>query len=137
MNTPEPPAPVSDPSRPKTRPTVDSIALRAEADQFIQEASDNYATLLDRQARILAVKDRMDEMQTIHAERAEQMLGTSDSKTIRRELLILIGGALFGTFLQGFTDAVTEPQVSGLKVAIYTFFGLAGAVLALWGLLKR
>lgn len=51
--------------------------------------------------------------------------------------MILLGGALFGAFLQGFTDAVTAEHLSALKIVTYAGFGMLGVVLALWGLLRR
>lgn len=121
----------------RKRPTVDIIRLRPEADQYIQNASAIHAALLVRLAGILAVRDQADEVQSIHAEKASAILGDLDTRSIRRETMILLGGALFGAFLQGFTDAVTAEHLSALKIVTYAGFGMLGVVLALWGLLRR
>lgn len=133
----EPPVPPPSPSARPPRPGVDTIQFRPEANQYIQSASTNYGALLKELARILAVRGQADEVQTIHAEKATHILSDSGAKSIRREVLILFGGGLFGAFLQGFTDAVITSPVSPLKVVTYVAFGLLGLALALWGLLRR
>lgn len=116
-------------------PDVNQIQLHPAAENLVQAHSESYRAQLVRLAKILAVQDRANEVQSGHIEAAYLSLRREPPRTYAQETVLIVGGALFGAFVQGFIESVAEGKT--LRIVIYVLMGLLGMGLVSWALRRK
>jgi hypothetical protein len=106
--------------------------LHPHAEQLAKEYVDEFAASLLLQGKILAFQEHADLVLSIHIEEALQVMHRERKKRWTRELLIVVGSALFGAFIPGFMTELS----AGHKplIVIYTSMGFLGIMLVFIGL---
>ena len=106
--------------------------LHPHAEQVAKEYVDEFAASLLLQAKMLAFQEHADLVLSNHIEEALQVINRERKKSWTRELMIVIGSALFGAFIPGFmTELFAGHQ---LLIALYTSMGFLGIILVFLGL---
>jgi hypothetical protein len=106
--------------------------LHPAAEALAQRHINDFATSLLQQAKTLAHQRKDDVVTSNHIKEALNIIHKEQKQSWWRELIIMIGSALFGAFIQGFITALLTEHV--LLIAIYTLLGLVGMSLVFWGL---
>ena len=84
------------------------------------------------QAKILAFQEHADLVLSNHIDEALQVISRERKKRWSRELLIVLGSALFGAFIPGFiTELFAGHQ---MLIVVYTSMGFLGIILVFLGL---
>jgi len=86
------------------------------------------------ESKALAARQRAEEVLTIHVDQALEEINRERTQSGGRQLLTLIGGALFGAFIPGFVTELTAAKPHVVPIAIYTGLGLVGMLLVFMGL---
>ena len=73
--------------------------LHPHAEQVAKEYVDEFAASLLLQAKMLAFQEHADLVLSNHIEEALQVINRARKKSWTRELMIVIGSALFGAFI--------------------------------------
>jgi hypothetical protein len=106
--------------------------LHPHAERVAREYVDEFAASLLLQAKMLAYHERADLVLTNHVEEALDAINRQRKKRWTRELMIVIGGALFGAFIPGFLTELSSGHQ--LLLAVYTTLGFLGMLLVFIGL---
>lgn len=109
-----------------------NIELHPQAETLAQAHIRDFATSLLLQAKILAFRRKADIVLSTHIEEAKVIIESEKRQSWTRELIIILGGAFFGAFLQGFITELSSGRM-GL-VAIYTAIGFIGILMVFWSL---
>lgn len=124
----------SKPSQPSSLPAGE-ITLNSQAKELSRKLTADYGTSLVNLAKILATQQRVDQVQRVHIEQASDVLKKMYQKDRVRDLLLTVGGALLGAFLQGFIEALAENK--RLLIVVYVITGFLGMGLVFWALRQR
>jgi F0F1-type ATP synthase assembly protein I len=124
----------SKPSQPSSSPGGE-ITLNSQAKELSRKLTADYGTSLVNLAKILAAQQRVDQVQRVYIEQASDVLKKTYQKDRARDLLLTVGGALLGAFLQGFIDALAENKK--LLIVVYVIAGFLGMGLVFWALRQR
>jgi F0F1-type ATP synthase delta subunit len=124
----------SKPSQPSSLP-VGEITLNSQAKELSRKLTADYGTSLVNLAKILATQQRVDQVQRVYIEQASDVLKKTYQKDRARDLLLTVGGALLGAFLQGFIEALAENK--RLLIVVYVIAGFLGMGLVFWALRQR
>lgn len=109
-----------------------SIELHPQAKNLARRYITDFATTLILQAKILAFRRGAELVLSNDVEEALDTITKERTQTWARQLVIVLGGAFFGAFVQGF---VTELSTgNALLIAVYTILGFIGMLLVFWGL---
>jgi hypothetical protein len=92
----------------------------------------DFATSLVIQAKLHAFRRGAEEVLGNDVDEALGTITRERTQTWKPQFATMLGGALLGTFLQGF--AIELPKVNAPLVVLYTVFGLLGMFSAFWGL---
>ena len=106
--------------------------LHPHAEQVAQEYVDEFAASLLLQAKMLAFQERADLVLSNHIEEAIQVINRERKKGWTRELMLVLGSALFGAFIPGFVTELSAGHQ--LLIALYTSLGFLGMLLVFLGL---
>jgi len=106
--------------------------LHPHAEQVAKEYVDEFAASLLLQAKMLAFQEHADLVLSNHIEEALQVINRERKKSWTRELMIVIGSALFGAFIPGFMTELSAGHQ--LLIALYTSMGFLGIILVFLGL---
>jgi len=106
--------------------------LHPQAERLAQAYIRDFATSLLLQAKILAYRRKADVVLSTHVEQAKDVIESERKQSWSRELVIILGSAFFGAFLQGFITELSTGR-TGL-IAIYTAIGFIGILMVFWGL---
>lgn len=106
--------------------------LHPHAEQVAKEYVDEFAASLLLQAKMLAFQEHADLVLSNHVEEALQVISRERKKGWTRELMIVIGSALFGAFIPGFMTELSAGHQ--LLIALYTSMGFLGIILVFLGL---
>jgi hypothetical protein len=112
-------------------PSRIEIPLHVNAQARIQRFVDDFATSLVLQAKLLAFRERADEVLSPHVEEALDIVKYK-GRGWWRDLITIVGGALFGAFIPGFFDAL--PKHDTRATVIYTAMGFIGMLLVFLGI---
>jgi hypothetical protein len=104
--------------------------FHARAEELAKEYVDEFAATLLLQAQLLAAQNEI--VLAKHVETAREIINQEREKGWQRELLIVLGAALFGAFVQGFITSVSSG--SRILTVIYTTLGFLGMLLLFVGL---
>lgn len=113
---------------------VENKELHTQAEQRAREYIDNFAESLLLQGKTLAAIQEAEVVLTSHIDDARDIIIRERRSGHGRELMLIIGSALFGTFLQGFFTELTAGRKP--MVVLYTFMGIAGLLTVFSGLRK-
>ena len=106
--------------------------FHARAEQLAKEYVDEFAASLLLQATMLASQERAEVVLSNHVDEAREILIKERKTRWYRELLIVLGSALFGAFIPGF---ITELSIGHqLLTVVYTAMGFFGMLLLFLGL---
>lgn len=106
--------------------------LHPHAEQLARDIVDDFAATLLLQSKLVAAQQKAELVLSSHIEEAMNIISREQKRGWSRELLIVVGAALFGAFIPGFiTELSTGRQ---LLIVIYTVLGLLGMFLVFLGL---
>ena len=108
--------------------------LHPQAEDLVRQRTNEFATSLLLQAKTLAYQRRDDVVLSNHVEEALDIIRKRRDPGRLREFVIIMGGALFGAFVQGFITELSSGRP--LLVAIYVVLGFLGMGLIFLGLLQ-
>ena len=114
-------------------PVVKDIHI--EADTLIKDITHDFENKLRLQSNLLAQDDEL--ILKIHVREALTIIRRNRSRIWKEELPILLGGALFGTFLQGFANELSLTETRLGWIAVYVVAGIIGLTLIFYGFLKQ
>ena len=109
--------------------------IHVEADTLIKDVTHDFENKLRLQSNLLAQDDEM--VLKSHVREAIIIIRKNRSRTWREEAPMLLGGALFGTFLQGFANELSLPETRLVWVTVYVVLGIIGLTLVFYGFLKQ
>jgi hypothetical protein len=108
------------------------LELDSQAMQKARTYISEFAVVLIMQAKTLAYSRGTERVLARHVDEALEVLNKKGQRSWRRDFAIIIGGAFFGAFLQGFATALSSSNA--LLMASYTLVGFLGIFIAFWGL---
>ncbi len=108
--------------------------LHPQAANLSREFVNDYAVALLIQAKIIANQQKADVVTSNHIIEAHEILQSEHKKNWSREILMIIGSALLGAFIQGFASELSTGNT--ILIATYTVMGFIGMIMIFWGLRK-
>jgi hypothetical protein len=108
------------------------IELHPQAEKQARQHVNNFATSLLLQAKIIAYRTKADAVLTNHIDEALDVITREKKQTWSRELLIILGSAFVGAFIQGFISELSSGNT--LLITTYTVLGFIGMFMVFWGL---
>jgi len=118
-----------------TSQDIVSKEIHPQADSLIEESVEGFTTDLLLQARILARHDEL--VLKSHVKIALDIIRRRKSRNWLQELLILVGGILFGTFIPGFLTELSQNIIRPNWIIVYVILGFAGTLLIFIGFFKQ
>jgi hypothetical protein len=106
--------------------------LHAHADEVARAYVEEFAASLLLQAKMIAFREKADLVLSNHVDDAIQVINREQKKRWSRELLIVVGSALFGAFIPGFITELSAGHQ--LLIVVYTSMGFLGILLVFIGL---
>lgn len=106
--------------------------LHPQAANLAREFVNDFAISLLLQAKTIAYQQKADVVMSSHIVEAREILQAEHKKSWSREILIILGSALVGAFIQGFTTELSGGNT--FLIAIYTVMGFIGILMVFWGL---
>jgi hypothetical protein len=119
-------------SSPQIKPTEKPIDPPAES--AIKLYAQNLASLLLLHAKIIAAQANREKVSILDIEEAIKIINRNRTTSWRKELLIVLGGALFGAFIQGFITEVWNKNP--ILIIIYVVVGFIGITMVFIGLIR-
>jgi protein-S-isoprenylcysteine O-methyltransferase Ste14 len=115
-------------------PQIDAIdkELHPQAEKTAKQYINEFATSLLLQAKITAYRSKADVVLSSHVDEALDTINRGRKQIWSRELVIIIGSALLGAFIQGFISE--RSSGNSLLIATYVVLGFVGMFLVFWGL---
>lgn len=121
---------------PTEKPSPETSALDKQltptAEQLARAFIDKYAVSLIAQGKLIAFNQGADEVINLHIEEAREIIIKEQKRGWSREILIVLGSALVGAFIQGFITELSAGHK--LTTAFYTAMGFTGMILVFWAL---
>ena len=108
--------------------------LHPEAEKRAKQYVNDFATSLLLQAKIIAFRTKADVVLSNHVDEALDSINRDKKQTWSRELLIILGSAFVGAFIQGFISELSSGN--SLLIATYTVLGFVGMFMVFLGLRK-
>lgn len=124
---------------PKNRLKLDDNVIDKEihpkASKLMKDYSTRFQTSLCLQAKLVAYLNNADIVLTSHVDEALAKINTTrNTLSWLHNILMVIGSALFGAFIQGF---VTELWTGNITLTVvYTSMGFVGIFMIFWVLRK-
>ena len=120
---------------PTPLPNLSSIQLHPDARQLANTFVADYGGRLVNLAKILAVQDGANEVQSGHIDAARLLLRRTPERKWSTEVALIVGGALLGAFVQGFIEATAEAKLP--LIVIYVLLGFLGVGIVVWALRRQ
>jgi hypothetical protein len=113
--------------------------ISGDAETFAKECVDEFSETLFWQAKTLAYQRRNEMVLREHVEEALRIARREAGEKWRPQLLILGGGVLAGTFIQGAASELLKKQtdISIAAIAVYIVLGVVGMITIFWGFWKQ
>ena len=108
--------------------------LHPQAENLAYEFVNDFAVSLLLQAKTIAYQRKADVVMSSHIIEAREILQSEYRKNWFREILIVLGSAFLGAFIQGFTTELSTGN--SVLIAVYTAMGFSGMLMVFWGLRK-
>jgi len=109
--------------------------LNEVAEDVLKRYAKDYAAAILLNARIEAYRENSEEIQLRHIDTAIEKLNKPNKRAWTKDLLITVGGALFGAFIQGFITELSNGKP--ILITIYVILGLIGMFLVFSGLNRQ
>lgn len=109
--------------------------MHIQADKLVNQIVKEFEDDLRLQAHMLAKEDDM--VLSSHVKEALSVIRRGKERKWSHELLILLGGGLFGTFLAGFVTELSTATPRPFWIAVYVIMGFSGAALIFLGFMKQ
>ena len=106
--------------------------LHSQAKKLVKQYINSFSESLILQAKVLAFRRGAELVLSNDVQDALEILSKERSKKWIKQLLIILGSAFFGAFLQGFITELSRGNI--FLIAVYTFLGFMGMLLVFWGL---
>lgn len=113
----------------------EEIALNSQADELARQLTAEYGISLVKLGKVLAARQRVDQVQRVHIEQARNALSQPEQNNWVREFLMVVGGALLGAFIQGFIEAVANHKTP--LIVTYVVAGFVGMGMVFRALRQR
>jgi len=112
--------------------------LHANAAIAIQESAYSFSDALILESKTLAALEGADEVQTVHVERARDLVFSSTrNKNHIREVMLFVGSLLLGLSLQGFFQEYSSATPRVGWMAVYAAIGIFATVVSVAAFFKR
>jgi len=108
--------------------------IHQAAETLTRDYVRKFAVSLLLQAKTLAYQQKADIVLSSHVEEAHDIVLSERKKSWSNELKLAFGGALLGTFFQGFANELSLTSLRPFWITFYVIAGFAGAFLIFWGL---
>ena len=108
--------------------------LHPQAVFSIKKYTRDFATSLLLQAKVIAYRSKADVVLTTHVDEALDKIYKERRQSWGKELLIVLGGAFFGAFIQGFISELSSGNA--ILIATYVILGFIGMFMVFLGLRK-
>jgi len=108
--------------------------LEERADSALKQYAKDYAAAILLNARLIAYRNNSEQIELSHVEKAIENISKTKKNLWSKDLVITIGGALFGAFVQGFITELSNGNP--ILVAVYVILGFAGIMLVFWGITR-
>lgn len=109
-------------------------ALHPEAKKLAKQYIKEFSESLLMQSKAIATIKKADVVISSHVEEALKILKSKQEDSWLSEFNKIIGGALFGTFIQGFTTELEKGNTT--LIVTYTIMGFVGMFLIFWSFRK-
>lgn len=123
-------------SSPSLKPPDENAALSKELTPAAEELARDYiakfAASLITQGKLTAYHQGADEVINLHIEEARDIIIREQKRGWSREILLVMGSALVGAFIQGFITELSAGHK--FTTAIYTVMGFIGMLMVFWAL---
>jgi hypothetical protein len=106
--------------------------LHPHAEEVARKYVDEFAASLLLQAKMLAFQEKADLVLSNHIDEAREVISRERKKRWSKDLLIVVGSALFGAFIPGFITELSAGHQ--LLIVVYTIMGFLGMLLVFLGL---
>lgn len=117
---------------------VASIELHPQAEQRAIEFVDDFADSLLLQSQALALTQKANVVLSTHVDDARKIIiSREQNRGHFREILLILGSAMMGTFLQGFPSEMATDPVRKHMLVFNVCMGIVGASLLFWGLARK
>jgi hypothetical protein len=117
----------------RNRPSAAQIPLSPQAEAAIKDETLRYGESLLLHAKLVAARQKSDEVQTKDVEKAIERQDNAPSRSRWRDLALTGGGALLGAALSGFTSAYNATPVQKAQMAVFAVMGWVGLILMFIG----
>ena len=111
-----------------------NIAFHPNAKDLAKRDITEFSDSLVLQAKVLAYQQKDDMVLCNHVREALEIVSKRKKQKWTRDLGIIIGSTLFGTFVQGFVAELFSSPINPALIAIYTILGVAGLIGVFWEL---
>ena len=113
--------------------------ISADAEAFAKEYINEFSETLLWQAKALAYQRRNEMVLREHIEESLRIAKREADEKWWPQLLILGGGTLAGTFIQGIANELLKKQIdiSPIAIAVYIVLGIVGMMMTFWGFWKQ
>ena len=110
--------------------------VNRQAEEALKQYVQNYAGAILHHAKVIAYRSNSVQVQSSHVEEAIEIINRSKKQLWSKDMLLTVGGAFFGTFVQGFVTEFSTKDVNASAVVIYVILGFLGSFLVFWGTLR-
>jgi len=109
-------------------------ALHPNAENLAKKEINDFAVNLLLRSKIIAHQQKGDLVMTNHVKEALEEIRKSPNRSRLKEIIVLVGGSLFGAFIQGFITELSNGNT--VLVIVYVLMGFIGIVAALMAILR-
>ncbi len=106
--------------------------LDDSAETALKQYAKDYAAAILLNAKIIAYRNNAKKIALSHVEEAIEHINKTKKRQWSKDLLITVGGAFFGAFVQGFITELSSGN--SILVAVYVMLGFAGVLMVFWGI---
>jgi len=106
--------------------------LHPQAAELAKLRITSFALALIYQAKLLAYRRDAEEVLSNDVKEALELMTRQHGVVWQNQLLIVIGGAVIGVFVQGFVNELTSGNAT--LMGVYTVIGFIGMLLVFWAL---
>jgi hypothetical protein len=106
--------------------------LHPQAKKLVKQFINNFTESLIVQAKVLAFRRGAELVLSNDVQEALEIITKERTKNWKKQIVIILGSALLGAFVQGFVTELSGGNT--VLMAVYTVLGFIGMFLVFWGL---
>jgi hypothetical protein len=106
--------------------------VNRQAEESLKQYAQNHTAVILLHAKIIAYRSNSIEVLPSHVDEAIEVVNNSRKRRWSKDLVITVGGAFFGTFVQGFITELSNNSVNVYAVFIYVALGFLGMLMVFW-----